>query len=209
MDKSPAEGVLGEAERFRADLIVVGWRGYGAVRRLLMGSVSRGVVRGAKCAVLVVRRRPRRVRRIVIGFDASPNALRAVRLVGKLVPSRDGQVTLINVVELMAPASRGPRVGGIRSTVAHEVRRINTARSKAAVKALNRAADELKRSGWRTRIELRTGEPLREVIAAVSTARAQLLVVGARGTSGVRHLLLGSVAEGVLNRCPVPVLLAR
>ena len=209
MDKSPAEGVLSEAERFRADVIVVGWRGYGAVRRLLMGSVSRGVVRGAKCAVLVVRRRPRRVRRIVIGFDASPNALRAVRLVGKLVAPRDGQVTLISVVELMAPASRGPRVGGIRSTVAREVRRINTARSKAAVKALNRAADELKRSGWRTRIELRTGEPLRELIAAVSTAQAQLLVVGARGTSGVRHLLLGSVAEGVLNRCPVPVLLAR
>ena len=41
MDKSPAEGVLSEAERFRADVIVVGWRGYGAVRRLLMGSVSR------------------------------------------------------------------------------------------------------------------------------------------------------------------------
>ena len=209
VDKSPAEGVLSEAERFRADVIVVGWRGYGAVRRLLMGSVSRGVVRGAKCAVLVVRRRTRRVRRIVIGFDASPNALRAVRLVGKLVAPRDGQVTLISVVELMAPASRGPRVGGIRSTVAREVRRINTARSKAAVKALNRAADELKRNGWRTRIELRTGEPLRELMAAVSTAQAQLLVVGARGTSGVRHLLLGSVAEGVLNRCPVPVLLAR
>jgi hypothetical protein len=31
----------------------------------------------------------------------------------------------------------------------------------------------------------------------------------ARGTSGVRQLLLGSVAEGVLNRSPVPVLLAR
>ena len=59
---SRGEGLLSEAERFRADVIVVGWRGYGAVRRLLMGSVSRGVVRGAKCAVLVVRRRPRRVR---------------------------------------------------------------------------------------------------------------------------------------------------
>ena len=179
------------------------------MRRLLMGSVSRGVVRGAKCASSGVRRRTRRVRRIVIGFDASPNALRAVRLVGKLVAPRDGQVTLISVVELMAPASRGPRVGRIRSTVAREVRRMNTARSKAAVKALNRAADELKRSGWRTRIELRTGEPLRKLIAAVSTAQAQLLVVGARGPGGVRHLFLGSVAEGVLNRCPVPVLLAR
>ena len=68
----------------------------------------------------------------MIGFDASPNALRAVRLVGKLVAPRDGQVTLISVVELIAPASRAPLVGGIRATVAREVRRINTERSRAA-----------------------------------------------------------------------------
>ena len=106
-DKSPVEGVLSEAERFRADVIVVvGWRGYGAVRRLLMGSVSRGVVRRAKCAVLVVRRRPLRMRRIVIGFDASPHALRAVTLVGKLVPPRDGSVILVSVVELLASLTR-------------------------------------------------------------------------------------------------------
>ena len=71
VDRSAVEGILQEADRFRADLIAVGWRGHGTARRLLMGSVSRGVVRGAKCAVLVVRQRPRRVRRIVIGFDAS------------------------------------------------------------------------------------------------------------------------------------------
>lgn len=67
VDKAPVEGILYEAERFRADLIAVGWRGHGPARRLLMGSVSRGVVREAKCAVLVVRQRPRRVRKIVIG----------------------------------------------------------------------------------------------------------------------------------------------
>ncbi len=77
VDKAAVEGILHEAERFRADLIAVGWRGHGTAKRLLMGSVSRGVVRGAKCAVLVVRQRPRRVRRIVIGFDSSPNAQRA------------------------------------------------------------------------------------------------------------------------------------
>ena len=66
------EGILGEAERFQADVIVVGWRGHGAVRRLLMGSVSRGVVRGSKCAVLVVRR-SQRVRTIVVGVDGSPS----------------------------------------------------------------------------------------------------------------------------------------
>ena len=174
-----------------------------------MGSVSRGVVRGARCAVLVVRQRPRRVRRIVIGFDASPNAQRAVQLVGKLVAPPDGRVTLVSVGENLAPSSHGPSVGGIRSTIAREVRRINAEAARATMKALNRAAAELQRSGWRTRTQLWTGEPLRDLMTAVGDADPQLLVVGARGTSGVRQLLLGSVAEGVLNRSRVPVLLTR
>ena len=151
VDKAPVDGILSEARRFRADVIVVGWRGHGAVRRLLMGSVSRGVVRGARCAVLVVRGRPPRVRKIVIGFDASAGAQLAVTLVGKFVASRDGLVTLITAVQLMSPSSRGPVVGGIRATIAREVRRINTERATEATKALNRAAEELDRSGWRTR----------------------------------------------------------
>ena len=209
VDKDPVEGILHEADRLSADLIAVGWRGHGTARRLLMGSVSRGVVRGARCAVLVVRQRPRRVRKIMIGFDGSPNAKRAVQLVAKLVAPPDGLVTLVSVAKTLAPSSKGPSVGGIRSTLAREVRRINAAGTRAAIKALNRAAAELERSGWRTRTQLRTGEPLRELMAAVGTANPQLLVVGAQGTSGVRQLLLGSVADGILNRSRVPVLLAR
>ena len=209
VESAAVEGILREAERSGADLVAVGWRGLGTARRLLMGSVSRGVVRGAKCAVLVVRRRARRVRRIVIGFDASPNAQRAVLLVAKLVAPPDGRVTLVSVVEVLAPRSHGPTVGGVRSTIAREVRRINAERATAAMKALKRAAAELRRSGWGTRTQLLTGEPLRELMRAVGSSDPHLLVVGARGASGVRHLLLGSVAEGALNRSRVPVLLAR
>ena len=54
-----------------------------------------------------------------------------------------------------------------------------------------------------------TGAPLRELLATVAKKRADLVVVGAKGVTGVRHLLLGSVAEGVLNRSRVPVFVAR
>jgi nucleotide-binding universal stress UspA family protein len=37
--------------------------------------------------------------------------------------------------------------------------------------------------------------------------RADLLVVGARGVTGLTHMLLGSVAEGALNRSSVPILI--
>jgi len=47
--------ILALAEELQADLIVMGCRGLGGVRRALMGSVSDSVVRHAHCPVLVVR----------------------------------------------------------------------------------------------------------------------------------------------------------
>jgi nucleotide-binding universal stress UspA family protein len=53
------------------------------------------------------------------------------------------------------------------------------------------------------------GAPLRDLLATVAKQRADLVVVGAKGVSRVRQLLLGSVAEGALNRSSVPVLIVR
>lgn len=52
---SPRSIILEEAERWRADLIVVGSHGYGAFQRFLLGSVSQAIVSHAKCSVEVVR----------------------------------------------------------------------------------------------------------------------------------------------------------
>jgi len=53
---SPQSVILEEAERWKADLIVVGSHGYGTWHRLVLGSVSHAVVLHAKCSVEVVRR---------------------------------------------------------------------------------------------------------------------------------------------------------
>ena len=53
----PREAILEEAERWHADLIVLGSHGYGAWRGFLLGSVSRAIVAQAKCSVEVVHRR--------------------------------------------------------------------------------------------------------------------------------------------------------
>lgn len=54
---SPQAAILEEAERWKADLIVMGSHGYGTWHRLLLGSVSQGVVSHAKCSVEVARHR--------------------------------------------------------------------------------------------------------------------------------------------------------
>jgi nucleotide-binding universal stress UspA family protein len=53
----PAQVIVDEAERWGADLIVVGAHGAGFWDRALIGSVSNAVVQHAKCSVLVVRPR--------------------------------------------------------------------------------------------------------------------------------------------------------
>ena len=53
---SPRQVIVEEAERWGADLIVMGSRGLGAWNRLLLGSVSSAVVHHAKCSVEIVRK---------------------------------------------------------------------------------------------------------------------------------------------------------
>jgi nucleotide-binding universal stress UspA family protein len=49
--------IVDEAEKFGADLIVLGSHGYGLVERLLLGSVSQSVALHAKCSVEIVRKK--------------------------------------------------------------------------------------------------------------------------------------------------------
>jgi nucleotide-binding universal stress UspA family protein len=57
LEGEPKEIILEEAERWSADLIIMGSHGHGAVRRFFLGSVAQAVVVHAACSVEVVRRR--------------------------------------------------------------------------------------------------------------------------------------------------------
>ena len=58
-------------------------------------------------------------------------------------------------------------------------------------------------------IKAHSGRTPEKIIAVAKTWPADLIVVGAHGRSGFHHLLLGSVAEGVIRIAPMPVLLIR
>ena len=79
----------------------------------------------------------------------------------------------------------------------------------AARREVETAARQLGRAGWRTRAQVRVGAPVTELLDAVRDSRADLVAVGARGVGAVERLVLGSVAEGVLSRAPVTVLVVR
>jgi len=209
VDASPVDAILAEARKVRADVIVMGWRGHGAVRRLLTGSVSRGVARAAPCAVVVVRRPIRELRHVVIGVDGSENAERALKFLAALEPPHGVRATVFRAVDVMHTPAQGLAPAATRAMVAAEVTRVNEGRRAAARKDLSQASKTLSSAGWKVDQVITDGAPLRDLLATVSNVGADLLVVGARGATGLRHLLLGSVAEGALNRSRVPVLVVR
>lgn len=206
----PIEAIMAEAGRRRAGVIVVGSRGLGFARRLMLGSVSRGVVRRAGCPVLVVKGRRRRIRRVALATDGSPNASRALGfLLARLEPPAGARVKVIQILEPVLPRTRALLPASVRRAVIAAATSLNAERARQARREVAGAAVLLKRAGWRARGVVQEGVPLAEVLREATASRADLLVVGARGTGGLARLLLGSVAEGVLDRSPVPVLLVK
>jgi nucleotide-binding universal stress UspA family protein len=177
--------------------------------RLLLGSVSRQVVRRATCPVLVVRGRRRGVARVVVGHDGSRNSDRAIGLLDALSCPPGGLAVVVRVIEpvRVPPGALGPAAGS--TILVRQVAAVQADRVRGARRGVERAAAQLRTAGWRVRPVVRVGHPLPELLREVERRRADLLVIGAQGVSGVKRLLLGSVADGVLNRCRIPILLAR
>jgi len=74
---------------------------------------------------------------------------------------------------------------------------------------LQRLAQGPRAAGWQVDIAVTNTDPLQSLLSAVTQAGAELLIVGATGASRLTRLLLGSVAQGALDRSLVPVLIVR
>ncbi len=71
------------------------------------------------------------------------------------------------------------------------------------------AAEAGRRAGRPVRSHLASGEPARELVRLAREEGADLVVVGTHGRKGLKHLVLGSVAEKVVRAAPGPVLVVR
>jgi nucleotide-binding universal stress UspA family protein len=88
--------------------------------------------------------------------------------------------------------------------------------SQAEANVCARLADELmpvvhalQEAGFTVSVAVRFGDPAEEISRFVEIERVDLVAMATHGRSGLRRLVLGSVAEGVLHRLQVPVLLIR
>lgn len=202
----PASWIVEEAREMPADLVVVGHRGQGRWESMLLGSVSSEVVDHAPCPVLVAR--DERLGPIVLADDRSLHARAAESVVIDWPLFAGLTITVVTVAEDGFPyaAAVAPLVytdaieGFIQGTVAE--RQSLEAECEAA-------ATRLRRAGLDATAEVRDGDPAHQIIACARDRGAGLIVIGTRGQTGLRRLILGSVARNVLLHAPCSVLVVR
>ena len=193
------------AEEIGAGLIVVGSRGLGPVRRLLMGSVSSSVVRHAHNPVLVVREGGDALPgRILLAADGSEESRLAVRAAAELSAKTDAEVHIAHV--LPSPERMyGPHFysTGMKGSLLERVER-------EAQEFLGRQAEEVSSAGGKVGgTHVLSGNAPAEIVKLAEELHAGLTVLGSRGLGGVRRALMGSVSDSVVRHAHNPVLVVR
>jgi nucleotide-binding universal stress UspA family protein len=201
---NPIEEILRASRRLPADLIVLGAKGHSDLSIMLLGSVSQGVVLQATLPVLIARPGRERLSRILIGYDDSPEARKAVGFVERLGMPRDVNVMLAYVGTPMPRAARGSRrVALAEATSAHERRFL------AAESLLAPVAQRFSGRGYDASTQVLEGSAAPELDAHARKTDAGLIVVGSRKPAPSRHYLLGSVAEKLVRHAQASVLVVR
>ncbi|MBU2515307.1 universal stress protein [bacterium] len=68
---------------------------------------------------------------------------------------------------------------------------------------------EMVSNGISYKIEIHTGVPFKELLAAVEEHKADMVVMGAKGKTDIKEVLVGSTAIKMFRRCPVPLVSIR
>jgi nucleotide-binding universal stress UspA family protein len=205
----PKDEIARTAREWGADLVVVGARGLGRIKRFLLGSVSLAVARHVSCPVLVVKGRARKLESVIVGMDGSEDSFQALRFLLSLPLARQTKLRLLSVVEPIHYPTSAP--GALRGHLVRMLKEIESERRSQLENVLEKAAAELEGSITRVTRSTPTGNPADVIVAAAAAHDADLVVVGARGLGGMSRLLLGSVSERVLQyaRCPVLIVKER
>jgi nucleotide-binding universal stress UspA family protein len=144
------------------------------------------------------------MRLVLLPADGSESALRAVGAFCDLARTAPGMHAILLNVEPAVPLMQR-MVDGRPG----EVRRIEEPLRAAGERLLARAKAELERAGVRCTAFVEFGDPADTIVARAKEWSADLIVMGTHGRGAIGSLLLGSVAQKVLQRASVPVMLVK
>jgi nucleotide-binding universal stress UspA family protein len=193
----PAAAILGQAERFGPDLIVLGAHGEPRLRDAIFGTTAGRIVREARQPVLIAQNDPEQpYRNVMVAIDmesagrvldlalsfASPDQVHVVHAFGSVLQSLAGGTDLLE-----------------------DVRTDQDVLAAAVRKKLSMSG----RPAPRIENIVQEGDEMEVIMRAWDKVRPDLVVMGTHGRTGIAHLLHGSLAESVLLGCPSDMLIMR
>ncbi len=193
----PYERIVARAETALCDLIVIGAKGRSFLERLMVGSVSRRVIGYTDKDVLVV---PLGASvgwdKILVATDGSLDSLAAAARALDLAEAYGSKLTVLSVVDFPT------RLSGQSQKL---VDGIHQAHRKLVVDVTKPAlAAQVQAEGI-----VREGKPYQVIADTARDQKANLIVMGSHGRTGLKRLLMGSVTERVIGHAPCPVLVVK
>ncbi len=196
-----AGGILTYGVEHDVDLVVLGTHGHRGVRRLMLGSVAEEVVRRAPCPVITVGRggtAPETMEggTMLVPVDFSEHRARLLDHAREIAPVYGMNITLLHVVDVKGV----PDAYGVYSSLPDPDKLAERTRA-----ALEEDVLSLQEAGIDATVEVRSGAPTAQVLAAADEMEASFITIATHGRTGLERMLLGSVAEKVVRRAPCPV----
>ena len=203
------------AREVAADLIVLATRGHTGLARVLLGSTAERIVQFAPCPVLVTRQRnqpgqtsagngvPMQFkfgpRKILVPVDFSQCSLAGLKYAAFFARVFEAKLRLFHTLFPPNPVVVD-RISANLSGGPDETRRMNAQLEMEALMQL----ESLR--GMECETEVRTGYAIQEICAEIERADIDLVITSTHGQTGMKHALLGSVAEHVVRYAECPVL---
>jgi nucleotide-binding universal stress UspA family protein len=190
-----AETILQTAAEEHCDLIVLGSRGLSGFKRLMLGSISNAVAAKAHCPILVIKQpplAPLRWRRVLVATGGSPWSDAAVDHAIELAHRQQLEVCLLYVDQ-----RRPRRTDSLFSLTSDGKNVLALAEARAVAAGVSYEAK------WAQ------GDVAATILATATEQQCDVIVLGSRGLTGFKRLMLGSTSNAVSATAPVPVLIVK
>lgn len=145
-----------------------------------------------------------KAKRILCPTDFSRHSRYALRRAAAMARVSGAEMMLFHVLPQTTP-------GGLNenSYILADWRQFMKLEEERARAALEREARSRLLDGVKVQAALGAGSPYREIVRIASRMHVDLIVISTHGTTGLLHLMLGSVAERVVRLAPCPVLVIK
>lgn len=189
------DGILDNAEREKADLIVLGSHKKGLLDRFLLGSVSEKVINKSPVSTLVVKGQTiERLKKLLVGYDFLPASKEALNTAVSIAEKCQSELFIVH-----AETDLGhPHLFSVAKSVAAK-----------KVKLLGQIVDQLKEKNIPAKYEILEEKPVDAILEEIEKYHPDLTFVGKRKSSKLKRLFLGSTAMKIVKQSPTSVLIVR